>query len=60
MVHGDRIGRKKIILVGCLIAAVTYFPLFKGLTHFINPALEGYQQLQLPHLPRPLVPADRL
>jgi MFS family permease len=40
----DRIGRKKIILAGCLIAAVTYFPLFKGLTHYINPALERYQQ----------------
>src|SRR5919202_1529835 len=39
----DRIGRKKIILAGCLIAAVTYFPLFKGLTHFVNPALEEYQ-----------------
>ncbi len=39
----DRIGRKKIILAGCLIAAVTYFPLFKGLTHFVNPALERYQ-----------------
>ena len=39
----DRIGRKKIILAGCLIAAVTYFPLFKGLTHYINPALEQYQ-----------------
>ncbi|MFL5312831.1 MAG: MFS transporter [Myxococcales bacterium] len=40
----DRIGRKKIILAGCLIAAVTYFPLFKGLTHYVNPALEKYQQ----------------
>ena len=40
----DRIGRKKIILAGCLIAAITYFPLFKGLTHFVNPALERYQQ----------------
>ena len=39
----DRIGRLKIILAGCAIAAVTYFPLFKGLTHFINPALEHYQ-----------------
>ena len=39
----DRIGRKKIILAGCLIAAVTYFPLFKGLTHYVNPALEAYQ-----------------
>ena len=40
----DKIGRKKIILTGCLIAAVTYFPLFRGLTHYINPALEQYQQ----------------
>ena len=40
----DRIGRKKIILAGCLIAALTYFPLFRGLTHYINPALEEYQQ----------------
>ena len=40
----DRIGRKKIILAGCIIAAVTYFPLFRGLTHFINPALERYQE----------------
>src|SRR5499433_1417490 len=40
----DRIGRKKIILAGCLIAALTYFPLFRGLTHYIDPALEEYQQ----------------
>jgi MFS family permease len=40
----DKIGRKKIILAGCLIAALTYFPLFKGLTHFVNPALEDYQR----------------
>jgi MFS family permease len=39
----DRIGRLKIILAGCLIAAVTYFPLFAGLTHYINPALEEFQ-----------------
>ena len=39
----DRIGRKKIILAGCLIAAVTYRALFGGLTHYINPALERYQ-----------------
>ena len=39
----DRIGRLKIILAGCLIAALTYFPLFKGLTHAINPALEDFQ-----------------
>ena len=35
----DRIGRLKIIMAGCLIAAVTYFPLFQGLTHYVNPAL---------------------
>jgi len=36
----DTIGRKKIIMAGCLIAALTYFPLFKALTHYVNPALE--------------------
>jgi hypothetical protein len=40
----DRIGRLKIILAGCLIAAVTYFPLFQGLTHYANPALERFQE----------------
>src|SRR3954462_9474945 len=40
----DRIGRLKIILAGCAIAALTYFPLFHGLTHYVNPALEQYQQ----------------
>ncbi|HEV7801891.1 MAG TPA: MFS transporter [Burkholderiales bacterium] len=37
----DKIGRKGIILAGCLIAALTYFPLFKALTHYVNPALEA-------------------
>ena len=40
----DKIGRLKIIMAGCLIAAVTYFPLFKALTHYVNPALEAYSQ----------------
>ena len=35
----DRIGRKNIIIAGCLIAALTYFPLFKALTAAGNPAL---------------------
>jgi MFS family permease len=38
----DRIGRKKIIMAGCLLAALTYIPLFKALTHYVNPALERY------------------
>ena len=40
----DRIGRLKIIMAGCLIAALTYFPLFQGLTHYVNPALEAFQE----------------
>ncbi|MGZ5818600.1 MAG: MFS transporter [Burkholderiaceae bacterium] len=37
----DKIGRKNIILGGCLLAALTYFPIFSGLTHYANPALEA-------------------
>ena len=35
----DKVGRKPIILAGCLIAALTYFPLFQALTNAANPAL---------------------
>ena len=38
----DKIGRLKIILGGCLIAALTYFPLFAALTHYVNPSLETF------------------
>jgi MFS family permease len=38
----DRIGRLKIILAGCAIAAITYIPLFQGLVHYINPDLEAF------------------
>jgi len=37
----DKIGRKWIILGGCVIAAATYFPIFKAITHYGNPALES-------------------
>ncbi|MCP3724842.1 MHS family MFS transporter [Paraburkholderia sp. CNPSo 3272] len=40
----DRIGRKPIIMAGCLIAALTYFPIFKAITHYANPALEAATQ----------------
>jgi len=36
----DKIGRKPIMLAGFALAVVTYFPLFQGLTHYANPALE--------------------
>lgn len=39
----DKIGRKTIIMAGCLIAALTYFPVFKAITHYANPALEKAQ-----------------
>jgi MFS family permease len=38
----DRIGRLKIILAGCAIAAVSYFWLFAALTHYVNPDLEAF------------------
>jgi MFS family permease len=37
----DRVGRKTVILLGLLLAAATYIPLFQALTHFANPALEA-------------------
>ncbi len=40
----DRIGRKWLILTGCALAALTYFPLFRALTHYANPALEQAQR----------------
>ncbi|MBC7479468.1 MAG: MFS transporter, partial [Pseudorhodobacter sp.] len=40
----DRIGRKPIILTGCLIAAVTFFPVFKLINETANPALAAAQQ----------------
>jgi MFS family permease len=40
----DRIGRLKIILAGCAIAAITYFPLFGALTKAVNPDLAAFQE----------------
>jgi MFS family permease len=39
----DRVGRKPIILAGCALAALTYFPLFRAITHYANPALASAQ-----------------
>jgi len=36
----DRIGRKTLVMSGCLLAVLTYFPTFKAITHYANPALE--------------------
>ena len=40
-VLSDRFGRKRIILAGILLAALSFHPVFKALTHYANPALEG-------------------
>ena len=40
----DKVGRKPIIMAGCLLAALTYFPIFKALTHYGNPAIEAAAQ----------------
>ena len=39
----DKIGRKPIILAGCLLAALTYFPVFRALTEAANPDLAKAQ-----------------
>jgi MFS family permease len=38
----DRIGRKKIMLAGCLLAATTYLPIYRAMMHYGNPALEAF------------------
>ncbi len=43
-VLSDKIGRKWIIMAGCLLAAATDFPIFKGLTQYANPDLLAAQQ----------------
>lgn len=43
-VLSDKIGRKKIIMAGLILAAVTYFPIFKGLVKYGNPDLLAAQQ----------------
>jgi len=43
-VLSDKVGRKPIIMFGCIVAALTYFPLFKGLTKAANPAIFEAQQ----------------
>ncbi len=37
----DRVGRKAVVLSGCALAVLTYFPTFRALTHAANPALDA-------------------
>ncbi|MFC3711776.1 MFS transporter [Sphingoaurantiacus capsulatus] len=43
----DKIGRKPIILTGCALAVLTYFPLFGALTQAANPSM-AQAQVQSP------------
>jgi MFS family permease len=36
----DKIGRKPVLMLGLLLATVLYFPIFKGLAHYTNPAMD--------------------
>ena len=40
----DRVGRKKLVMLGMALAALTYFPIYRALTHFANPAIEAAAQ----------------
>ncbi len=37
----DRIGRKKIMMTGCVLAAVTYVPIYMAITRLANPTLQA-------------------
>ncbi len=38
----DKIGRKKIMMAGCLLGALSYFPIYKAMTQAANPGLERF------------------
>lgn len=40
----DKIGRKPVVMAGCLLAALTYFPIYKSLTATVNPTLAAALQ----------------
>ena len=37
----DRVGRKKLVMLGMALAALTYLPIYRAITHFANPAIEA-------------------
>ena len=40
----DSIGRKKLVIGGCLLGAIVMFPLFKALTYYANPGIAAAQK----------------
>jgi len=52
----DRIGRKRIMLAGCLLAALTYVPIYVAMTHFANPTgLPHADPAQIAYVPMVLL-----
>jgi MFS family permease len=40
----DRVGRKRLVMLGMALAALTCFPIYRAITHFANPAIEAAAQ----------------
>jgi len=40
----DKIGRKWIMMAGCLLGVLTYFPLYRAMNHYANPVLEKFNE----------------
>ncbi|KPG97918.1 MULTISPECIES: MFS transporter [Pseudomonas] len=36
----DKVGRKPVLMLGLLLATALYFPIFKSLAHYANPAID--------------------
>ncbi|WP_423203721.1 MFS transporter [Pseudomonas kribbensis] len=40
----DKVGRKPVLMLGLLLATALYFPIFKSLAHYANPAIDHASQ----------------
>ena len=40
----DKVGRKPVLMLGLLLATALYFPIFKSLAHYANPAIDQASQ----------------
>ena len=47
----DRVGRKKIMLLGCLLAVLTYVPIYMAMRHFTPPLAPGQTAILWADLP---------
>jgi len=47
----DKVGRKKVMLWGCLLAALTYVPIYMAMRHFVPALLPGQKVVELSAIP---------